>query len=370
MSEIRFNLTPYIENITEIMKEIALKRYGKSIAIIAMYGSRARGDYEDDSDLEFISVIEDGKKVDIEFTFNGIPCDSWGQSWSEFEKVSSKETYWVLPAGTIATCKIIYARSDEDRARFESLRAEALKSGKSYEKNLKKATEYYHGMFDFLGKIQFAKFSNDKHEARLACWHLIISATYIVAHINSKYLLHNWGQNLHELFTFENQPTDLRILLEKLITETDFDQMLDYGSNLIENLRQYMISATKNNTEESGLEILRTSDCVAYLNKIKKASRNEDIFSAGYAVHDFQALVARDLFKLAKKWDQSTKFKLYSEIKYLYDEKYVDFYNAITNRDFKALQELADSMYDPLLEYNKTQVPDFKNLDEIKEKYL
>ena len=39
MSEIRFNLTPYIDDLTEIMKEIALKRYGKSIAIIAMYGS-------------------------------------------------------------------------------------------------------------------------------------------------------------------------------------------------------------------------------------------------------------------------------------------------------------------------------------------
>ncbi len=131
-----------------------------------------------------------------------------------------------------------------------------------------------------------------------------------------------------------------------------------------------MISATKNNTEESELEMLRTSDCIAYLNKIKKAGRKEDIFAAGYAVFDFQALFARDLLKLAKKWDQSTKFKLYSEIKALYDEKHVDFFDAITNRDFKSLQELADSMYDDLLEYNKTKVPDFKTLDEIRSTYL
>ena len=69
MSEIRFNLTPYIQDLTVIMKEIALKRYGKSIAIIAMYGSRARGDAEEDSDLEFFSVIEDGKKENGDYVY-------------------------------------------------------------------------------------------------------------------------------------------------------------------------------------------------------------------------------------------------------------------------------------------------------------
>jgi hypothetical protein len=163
---------------------------------------------------------------------------------------------------------------------------------------------------------------------------------------------------------------DLQNLLENLITETDYDNMIDYGSQLIENLRQYMIIATKNLPEESSLEMLRTSDCIAYLNKIKKAGRKKDIYAAGYAVFDFQALVARDLIRLAKKWDQSTKFKLYSEYKSLYDEKYPDFFDSVTNRDFKALQELADSMYDDLLKYNKTKVPDFKSLEEIKKEYL
>lgn len=37
---------------------------------------------------------------------------------------------------------------------------------------------------------------------------------------------------------------------------------------------------------------------------------------------------------------------------------------------FEALQKFADSMYDDLLEYNKTKVPDFHSLEEIKEKFL
>ena len=65
------------------------------------------------------------------------------------------------------------------------------------------------------------------------------------------------------------------------------------------------------------------------------------------------------------------KFKLYDEYKALYEEKYPDFFEAISNRDYDTLIELSESKYDTLLEYNKTQVvPDFKDLEDIKEKYL
>lgn len=370
MSEIRFNLTPYIDDLTEILKEIALKRYGKSIVIIAMYGSRARGDFEPDSDLEFFSVIEDGKKVDVEFTFHGIACDMWGQTWDYFEKVAKLDNYWVLPAGTMKIGKIIYARSEEDKNRFESLVNEATQPMKYYKKHLHKATEIFKNMFEILGRIQFAKFSNDAHEAREACWGLIIRTTELIAHVNRRSLTTNWGVNLKELFTFENLPEDLPKLMEMLVTETDFDNMLEIGSVLFENVRQYMISATENNSEESGLEALRTSDGLAYLNKMKKAGRNKDIFAAGYAVHDFQSALARDVLRLDKQWNQAMKFKLYNEYKEKYEEKYNDFFDAISNRDFKLLQKQADSMYDDLLEYNKSNVPDFHSLNEIKEKYL
>ena len=370
MSDIRFNLTPYIEDLTEIMKEIALKRYGKSIAIIVMYGSRARGDFEDDSDLEFFAVVEDGKKVDIEFTFNGMPCDMWGQTWEHLEKVANFDDHWVISAGMMSIAKIIYARTDEDRTRFESLVKDATQSGKYYEKNLQKATEFFNDIYNPLGKIQHAKRLNDIQQARGECWKIIIRATHIVAYVNSKYIKKNWGENLDEVFTFEKQPKDWQILVERLITESKFDKMLDTGSELMENLRQFMISATCDFPEESELEMLRTSDCLAYLNKIKKAGRNQNIFGAGFATHAFQSLGARDMVRLANKWNQSMKFKLYNEYKASYEEKYSDFFDAITNRDYDALIKQAESMYDTLLEYNKTKVPDFKNLEEIKKEYL
>ncbi|MBN2157270.1 MAG: hypothetical protein JW776_14590 [Candidatus Lokiarchaeota archaeon] len=210
-----------------------------------MYGSRARGDFEPDSDLEFFAITEDGIKVDIEFTFNGIPCDMWSQTWEYFENVSTLDAYWILPAGALSYCKIIYARSKQDKSRLESIIKEITQSKKYYEKNVQKATEFFEVMFKFLGRIQFAKYMNDRQEARDACWDLIISATYIVAHINSKPLKHNWGQNLHELYIFEKLPKDLSSLVEKLVSESDFNRMVETGSILIESMRQFMISVTK-----------------------------------------------------------------------------------------------------------------------------
>ncbi|MBN2157269.1 MAG: hypothetical protein JW776_14585 [Candidatus Lokiarchaeota archaeon] len=116
--------------------------------------------------------------------------------------------------------------------------------------------------------------------------------------------------------------------------------------------------------------MLRTSDSLAYLNKIKKAAKNQDILAAGYAVHDFQSLVARDLIRLEKKWNKSTKFLIYKEYKEKYDEKFADFFNVITNRDYSRLQILAHSIYDEILAYNQTHVPDFKKIEEIKKRYL
>lgn len=78
-----------------------------------------------------------------------------------------------------------------------------------------------------------------------------------------------------------------------------------------------MISVTKDKFEESGLETLRTSDSLAYLNKYKRNTINITLISL-------------------------TQLRI---------------------GDFTKLHILADSMYDPILEYNKTNVPDFHTLD-------
>ena len=90
--------------------------------------------------------------------------------------------------------------------RFELLIEEATEPKKYYEKHLQQATEIFKHMIGLLGQIQFAKFSNDVHEAREACWGLIIRTTEIVSHVNRRSLTTNWGVNLKELFTFEASP--------------------------------------------------------------------------------------------------------------------------------------------------------------------
>lgn len=53
--------------------------------------------------------------------------------------------------------------------------------------------------------------------------------------MKSQPLKNNWGQNLHELYTFEKQPNNLPILIENLVVESNFAKMLDLGTELIGN---------------------------------------------------------------------------------------------------------------------------------------
>ena len=46
-----FNLDPYTDELTVFRKEIALKRYEDSLAIMTMYGSRVRGRFDPNIDL-------------------------------------------------------------------------------------------------------------------------------------------------------------------------------------------------------------------------------------------------------------------------------------------------------------------------------
>jgi predicted nucleotidyltransferase len=352
------------------MKDVAIKRYGDNIAIIAMYGSRARGDFDPDSDLEFFAIAENGIKVDIEFTFNGIPVDMSSQTWERIEEVSKIDTHWILPAGALAYCRVIYTRSIEDKARFDKIIEEIKQPQKYCKKSVLKASKIFLDMYGFLGKLQFSKYQNDLQEARDACWHLIISVTYIVGHANSRYLKHNWGANLDEIFSLDKVPEGLQQLIDDMISETDFDKILEVANRLVEVTRQFMITLTLGQEEDSELEMLRTSDSLAFLNKIKKAGRKKHLYAAGYAIHTFQSLVARDLLRLAKIWDQSTKFKLYSEYKELYEKQYVDFFDTMSSKDYEKMTQLADGIYTTLLEFNIGQVPDFQSLEEIKQNLL
>jgi predicted nucleotidyltransferase len=112
--------------IADLLVEITVARFGDEIGIIACYGSRARGDDRPGSDLDIFYVPADGcdPPAARAFVVGEITVDFWPIRWETAERiVTGRFRSFAVAPSIIGDAKILHARSEEDRARFETLRA-------------------------------------------------------------------------------------------------------------------------------------------------------------------------------------------------------------------------------------------------------
>lgn len=321
----------------------------KEISLILLYGSRAKGTHSPKSDVEYITVLETNRenKISFECIYKGIPVSLFSVSWEQLNKVASRDEYWILPAGSYASAKVVYSRSENDLACFKEFQT-SLGFQERYEsKHLDKALHHYHKLSQALGNMLIAKRNSDIREARKAGWELLITASFIVGHINQRYYLSNWGDNLYEAFEFESIPHNFKQLTNIISHIGDIELMLQSAVELVNGLRVLLIDKLegKEANDANELEILQPNsiDALSYNNKIRKAAQKEDIIAASYAVHDLQILMIRDLLKQNNKWDKASKLRLYSELMTEYMQQgYPDFNHLISKRDFKKMLEATD----------------------------
>ncbi len=366
-----------VDTIVELIKKATIKKFGQEIDLIAIYGSRARGTHEPSSDLEMFAVVDKRKNTNAEwfFLYKDIPVDLWTMEWESIENVSNNypavDGSSVLQAGTISTCEIIYYKDEKSKIRFENCRDKLKNLTAHKETNLEIANKIFNDLYKFLGKIYFAKEKQDIVEARNNALLIVISIAIILAKINNRYYINNWGTNIYEVKEFAIIPKNLISDTEELASEDDYDTLLLTATRVINNIRTILIEMNVKYPTDVGIAFLDTEvSSFEFLNKIRKAARHKDIISASYGVHDLQALVARDLWVKEKKWTKAGQFLHYDEYREKYDNYgFPDFTNAISSQDFDSLIKLADNFEEILRKYlseNDLSMNDFTNLDELK----
>ncbi len=321
----------------------------KEISLILLYGSRAKGTHSPKSDVEYIVVLETnrGNKLSFECIYKGIPVSLFSISWEQLNKIASRDEYWILPAGSYVSAKVIYSRSEDDLACFKEFQTNLGFQERFESKHLDNALHSYDKLTNALGQMLIAKRNGDIREARKAGWELLIAASFIVGHINQRYYLNNWGDNLYEAFEFQSIPHNFKQLTNIISHIADIELMLQSAVELVNGLRMLLIDKLegKEANDAHELEILKpnSTDALSYNNKIRKAAQKEDIIAASYAVHDFQILMVRDLLKQSNKWDKASKLRLYSDLMTEYMQQgFPDFNHLISQRDFKKMLEVTD----------------------------
>ena len=366
-----------VDSIIELLKEATLKKFGQDIDLIVVYGSRARGTHRPTSDLEMFAVVESKLKTHAEwfFLYKDIPVDFWTKTWEEWEKLSINDPAdnggFSLQAGTLATCNVVYCKNEKAKNRFEKFRDNLKIFSEPREISIEFVNKYFNNMYNFLGKIYFAKEKHDIIDARRNAWHIIISNIILLGKINNRYYLNNWGTNIYEAKEFDIIPKDLVADARSLSSEDDFDNLLKTATRVINNMRLILIEIFKKYPIEIDSEFLSTEvSAIEYLYKIRNGALQKDIIAASYAIFELQQLTAQDLWVHEKKWTKANQFLHYNE----YREKYVDygfpdFTDAVTSHDFEELIKLTNDYEEAYYKYLKEhdmKMNSFDNLDELK----
>ena len=366
-----------IEEISEILKEEVIKNHPE-ISIIAIYGSAARDQQTEYSDLDMYAIVDNEEsKFEIQFMLDNQTVEFWCISWEWVEKIASANDDYPLlyPIRTsiLLNNKIIYARSEEDRIRFNNI-SNLTNIGEK--KQIQIATEHFKKLFSIIGRLEYAKEMEDLASARWAIWEFIDDTVCILGLLNNKKFLRNWGSNLHETFKLDTLPEFYEKDIFVLATSSDFNELISRGRRVLLQLRDVLNSKSESISLDYDEHLKNLPDeymgLKSYLNKILSACAKKDILAASYAATELQVWFAEHLEKTENKRPVNIyTFNTYHEVKGTYEMlKLPDLSQSIAKIDFEQLKEDViniDKIATNYFENIGVKLQIFKDISQIRE---
>ncbi len=209
----------------DLFVEHIKSEYPEDIAIVAYYGSYASGTQNPNSDFDlfFVPTTENGRELGKCIILDGIGIDFFPISWERAERIANFDENIV---SIIADSKLLYARSEEDKERLESLK-EKIRDYQKPEKRkvmLDKASNEFHDVYHQLYNLRKAE---DPSEQRTEAFNALSTILQSIVLINQTYLKSGWGKNFKQIFSLELQPDGLKKLVYQVINSKSKNEMLE-----------------------------------------------------------------------------------------------------------------------------------------------
>lgn len=191
-------------------------KFPNDIALIGHYGSYAQGTATKRSDLDFffIPANSEGFRHSLQFVVNDISFDFWPISWERADRIASFDE---LNMSIIADCKLLYVRSEEDRARFLKLRQKITDMTQQGTKLVGKAESQLRDAYLHLYKMSQIANLEDIAPFRQEAQKILITVLNSVSLINGTYFTKGWGKNREQIRGFKLKPNQLEQLVEFII---------------------------------------------------------------------------------------------------------------------------------------------------------
>lgn len=103
--------------VTQWVLDTVKKQYQDDIALVVGH-STLRIDAQEPAMSYFVPITDRGRQFAQTFILEGIGCDIWCVEWERLEQFAQMNEYNIT---VLADAQVLYARTPEDRARFEAL---------------------------------------------------------------------------------------------------------------------------------------------------------------------------------------------------------------------------------------------------------
>lgn len=362
-----------VDEIAEILKEEVIKNHPE-ISIIAIYGSAARGQQTEHSDLDMYAIVDnEDNKFEINFALDDQTVEFWCISWEWAEKIASAKEdaapiLYPIRTSILLNNKVIYARSEEDKIRFSKL-ADLANIGEK--RQIQIASNHFNKLFSLIERLEYAKERKDLVTARWAIWDFIDGTVCILGLLNDKKFMKNWGSNLHEVFKLEILPEFYEEDITILAKSNDFEELIAKGRRILRHLRITLNSKREELSFDYDENIKNLPNeymgFKSYFNKILSACSKKDILAASYAATELQIWLAEHLDKTENKTPFNTYiFNTYQEVKRTYEMlELPDLSQSIAEMNFEKLRKDAIKMDNIVTEYLRNKGVKLQIFDDI-----
>ncbi|NVM04943.1 MAG: nucleotidyltransferase domain-containing protein [Candidatus Helarchaeota archaeon] len=353
--------------IAEFLAKRATSRFPDKIAIIVVYGSVALGTEHEYSDIDMYAIVDNEADTDLpwNFIFQKQTVEFWKMDWNVAEQIAlgNKDTNpWAVSASLFNNNKILYARSESDRARFNSL---SKKIKRSERDNIEQIMNIFNKGYSTIERIWIAKKNDDLTSARWAVWNLINYTVACLSLINNTFFMKNWGKNLQEVFKLPILPENYSNNVETLSKSSNFDEMMSIMRKLISDIRRLILEKQK----KINISVINRKNTFwnnyigikSYINKVRSACQEKDILTASYAATELQIVIAEQIAIFEKKIAiDAYNFNSFKEIKSYYNQlKFPDLMIGISKGDFQQIEQAINIIDSRLEQYYRIQDIDF-----------
>jgi len=312
---------PDVFEIAEILVSHAVRAHPDEVAIIAYYGSHAKGTASPTSDLDIFYIPDAGKAGSLcsQFIIDGLPYDFWPVSWQLAEDIANARSGrpWAVSASLIADAQVLYHRSTQDLMRFEALQARiaALTRPEGRPLMVAKALDAFKDTLFQLGQMRLAAAGDDGAGLHWAGQKFVDSAVNCLALVNQTYFSKGWGANLSEIFRLPRRLDGLREMMHAILLPQGPDDALAQAAQLARGVREILRQAQAALAEpQDARQVFQDFYffVLEYKHKVLSACAREDKIAARYAA----TLLQQELCQMMNKVTQGfygTDFNLLGE---------------------------------------------------------